>query len=106
MTRRWVLAHFYHRFWHGNFFWTLKTGSTGLTKSLCVSSSGLSNHDGSPDRGSSQRGLDSRIIVAMLKRLGVEDGLLPMGRRREPGGRDQQAGGGGTGLPVVRGVYE
>lgn len=70
-----LITHFYHRFWHGNYFSDsekelldrLDNVFVHVFQRLITSTKGLKIVV--PLSG----GLDSRIIVAMLKRLGVED---------------------------------
>jgi asparagine synthase (glutamine-hydrolysing) len=70
-----LATHFYHRFWHGNFF--SDSGENLLDRLdeifVRIFQRLIASTKGRQIVVPLSGGLDSRIIVAMLKRLGVED---------------------------------
>ena len=70
-----LVTHFYHRFWHGNYFSDSEEDLLGRLDEVFVRvfQRLIESTKGHQIVVPLSGGLDSRIIVAMLKRLGVED---------------------------------
>ena len=70
-----LITHFYHRFWHGNFFSYSEEDLLDRLDEIFVRvfQRLIESTKGRQIVVPLSGGLDSRIIVAMLKRLGVED---------------------------------
>lgn len=70
-----LITHFYHRFWHGNYFLDSEDGLLNRLDEIFIRvfQRLIESTKGQRIVVPLSGGLDSRIIVAMLKRLGVED---------------------------------
>ena len=95
-------THFYHRFCHGDYFSDSEEELLDRLDEIFVRAFKrlIASTKGHQIVVPLSSGLDSRIIVVMLKRLGVEDVIfLPW--KKIVGGRDQQAGSRGAGYRCI-----